>query len=90
MGNNIAFLSVIINMPGYLTIPKSICCKFCKICGARPVIQADSAGLYVVKCPNDNGHYQTLPGLIDIDDWNRNNTIHFVSARDLNTQISFK
>ena len=76
-------------MNSCLAIPKTIYCKFCKICGARPVIQADAAGFYIVKCPNDNGHYQTRPGLIDIDDWNRNNTVHFISGRDVNTQISY-
>jgi hypothetical protein len=28
---------------------------------------------YVVKCPNDPNHYQTRPGLIDIEDWNAHN-----------------
>jgi len=77
-------------MNGSLTIPKTIFCKFCKICGARPVIEADRAGLYVVKCPNDNGHYQTRPGLIDIDDWNRNNTIRFGADQGINPRIFAK
>ena len=71
-----------------LTIPKTIYCKICKICGARPVIEADIAGFYVVKCPNNNSHYQTRSGLIDIEDWNRNNTIHFIPGRDINPQVS--
>jgi hypothetical protein len=76
-------------MNGYLTVPKTIYCKFCRICGARPIIEQATDGFYVVKCPNDNSHYQTRPGLIDIDDWNRNNTIHFVSSQDVNCQISY-
>nr|MBB6149196.1 hypothetical protein [Mucilaginibacter sp. SP1R1] len=76
-------------MNGCLSIPKSVYCRYCKICGARPVIEADMAGLYVVKCPNDDGHYQTRAGLIDIEDWNRNNTVHFVPTRDINSQISY-
>ena len=30
-------------------------------------------GEYIVKCPNDNSHYQTEAGLIDIEDWNLHN-----------------
>ena len=67
-------------MMGYLNIPKSISCKLCKECGARPVIAKVSDIGYVVKCSRDNSHYQTMPGLIDIDDWNRNNTITTLSA----------
>lgn len=62
-------------MRGYVKIPGSIYCKLCKECGARPVIAPVEDIGYVVKCPNDNNHYQTMPGLIDIEDWNRNNTI---------------
>ncbi|MFC0514023.1 hypothetical protein ACFFGT_07435 [Mucilaginibacter angelicae] len=29
---------------------------------------------YVVKCPVDDSHYRTHPGLIDINDWNIHNT----------------
>ncbi|GAA3972534.1 hypothetical protein [Mucilaginibacter dorajii] len=76
-------------MRGYVNIPRTIYCKFCKICGARPVIEPAADGLYVVKCPNDDGHYQTRSGLIDIDDWNRNNTVNFVSDHDLNQQVSY-
>jgi hypothetical protein len=77
-------------MNGYLTIPKSIQCKFCKICGARPVIKAIEAGLYVVKCPTDDRHYQTRSGLIDIEDWNRNNSIYYLPCRDFNPQVPAK
>ncbi len=62
-------------MRGYVNIPESIYCKPCKECGARPIIaQVDDIG-YVVKCSKDDRHYQTMPGLIDIEDWNRNNNI---------------
>jgi hypothetical protein len=32
-----------------------------------------------VKCSANNEHYQTMPGLIDIEDWNRHNTINPLS-----------
>jgi hypothetical protein len=76
------------NMRGYVNIPKTIYCKFCKICGARPVIEPAADGLYVVKCPNDDGHYQTRSGLIDIEDWNLNNTVSMMVDHDLNFHIS--
>jgi hypothetical protein len=38
---------------------------------------------YIVKCSKDDRHYQTMPGLIDIEDWNRHNTIQS-SATDYN------
>jgi hypothetical protein len=77
------------NMSGYVNIPKTIYCKFCRICGARPVIGPAHEGLYVVRCPNDDGHYQTRTGLIDIEDWNRNNTVNFLADQDFNQQVSF-
>jgi len=67
-------------MVGYVNIPKSIYCKLCKECGSRPVIAKVSDIGYVVKCAKDNNHYQTLPGLIDIEDWNRHNTVTTVFA----------
>lgn len=67
-------------MKGYVKIPASIYCKLCKDCGSRPVIvPVDDIG-YVVKCPNNDHHYQTMPGLIDIEDWNLNNNITIASA----------
>lgn len=75
-------------MLGYLTIPKSIFCKLCKTCGARPVIEADAAGFYAVKCPNNPNHYQTHAGLIDIDDWNLHNTIYFITELEASPQVS--
>jgi hypothetical protein len=48
-------------------------CTGCKHCGARPIIALADKGEYVVKCPNDDTHYQTSPGLIDVEDWNLNN-----------------
>lgn len=65
-------------MRGYVKIPRSIYCKLCKECGSRPVIAQVSDIGYVVKCPNN--HYQTMPGLIDIEDWNVNNTITLSSV----------
>jgi hypothetical protein len=67
-------------MTGYVKIPKSIYCKLCKECGTRPVISPVADIGYVVKCPKDNSHYQTMPGLIDIEDWNRHNTVTSISA----------
>ena len=62
-------------MRGYVNIPTSINCRACKVCGARPIVALVEDGGYVVKCPTSDSHYHTLPGLIDIDDWNRNNTL---------------
>jgi hypothetical protein len=62
-------------MRGYINIAGSIYCKLCKECGARPVIApVDDIG-YIVKCSKDDRHYQTMPGVVDIEDWNRHNTI---------------
>ncbi|MES2060955.1 MAG: hypothetical protein V4456_03490 [Bacteroidota bacterium] len=47
----------------------------CKQCGARPIIALANNDGYVVKCPTDDSHYQTKPGLIDIEDWNIHNTV---------------
>ena len=66
-------------MTGYVKIPRTIYCKLCKECGSRPVIAAIDEIGYIVKCPTDNSHYQTMPGLIDIEDWNRNNNITALS-----------
>ena len=60
-------------MRGYINIPPSIPCRVCKYCGSRPIIVLAGKGEYVVKCPADNAHYQTEPGLIDIDAWNLEN-----------------
>lgn len=66
-------------MRGYVNIPKSIYCKLCKECGSRPVVAQVSDIGYVVKCSANDDHYQTMPGLIDIEDWNRYNTINPLS-----------
>ena len=66
-------------MRGYVNIPKSIYCKLCKECGSRPVVAPVSDIGYVVKCSANDDHYQTMPGLIDIEDWNRYNTINPLS-----------
>ena len=60
-------------MRGYIIIPKSVTCNSCRDCGARPIIALAEKGDYVVKCPNDDTHYQTHAGLIDIEDWNIHN-----------------
>lgn len=62
-------------MRGYINIPQTIYCKRCKECGARPVVAPVSDIGYVVKCSNDDRHYQTVAGLIDIDDWNQHNSV---------------
>jgi hypothetical protein len=61
-------------MKGYVNIPPTIYCKPCKQCGERPII-ALVDNEYVVKCPANDSHYQTKPGLIDIADWNIHNTV---------------
>ena len=60
-------------MKGYVSIPVSIYCKPCKYCGERPIIALVGKAEYIVKCPKDDTHYQTQPGLIDIEDWNFHN-----------------
>lgn len=60
-------------MRGYITIPDTVTCSVCKYCGARPIIALADEGEYVVKCPSNPSHYQTQPGLIDIEDWNLHN-----------------
>ena len=60
-------------MRGYINIPDTVSCSVCKYCGARPIIALAELGEYIVKCPNNNSHYQTEPGLIDIEDWNLHN-----------------
>ena len=69
-------------MTNHILIPKSVNCQLCKQCGARPIIALAEKGEYIVKCPNDDSHYQTLPGLIDIDDWNRNNQASIFTGFD--------
>jgi len=60
-------------MKGYVNIPQTMYVRRCKCCGARPIIALVNPGEYVVKCPISDNHYQTFPGLIDLEDWNRNN-----------------
>jgi len=60
-------------MRGYINIPESIQCRVCKHCGSRPIIALTGKDEYVVKCPVDSNHYQTQPGMIDIEDWNLEN-----------------
>jgi hypothetical protein len=37
----------------------------------------------VVKCPNSDEHYHTVPGIIDIEDWNIHNTLLYDNDYDL-------
>ena len=37
------------------------------------IVPVDDIG-YSVKCPDNNSHYHTPPGLIDIAGWNYHNT----------------
>ncbi len=60
-------------MRSYITIPESIKCEVCKHCGSRPVIALSGKDAYVVKCPVNDSHYQTQPGMINIEDWNMKN-----------------
>jgi hypothetical protein len=62
-------------MKGYITVPHSVPHKVCRYCGSHPVIALSGKDAYVVKCPADDTHYQTSPGLIDIADWNLNNEV---------------
>ena len=43
---------------------------------------------YVVKCSKDDSHYQTMPGLIDIEDWNLHNTTPILPAQNTQTPIT--
>jgi hypothetical protein len=60
-------------MRGYINVPDTVSCSVCKYCGARPIIALADMGEYIVKCPTNDAHYQTYPGLIDIEDWNLHN-----------------
>lgn len=70
-------------MKGYVNIPKTIYCKRCRACGAKPIIALAGVEGYVVKCPSDDAHYQTVPGIIDIEDWNIHNTVLYETDYDL-------
>jgi hypothetical protein len=74
-GNFLETLPYKRDMRGYVNVPRSIYCKPCKECGSRPVIALVEEIGYIVKCSKDDRHYQTMPGLIDIEDWNSHNTI---------------
>ncbi len=62
-------------MANFVTIQENIFCEPCKDCGARPVIE-QIKGNFMVRCPKSSSHYQTKPGLVDINDWNLKNKIH--------------
>jgi len=59
-------------MKNFVQIQGNIFCEPCKDCGARPVIE-QVKGSFIVRCPNNSEHYQTKPGLVDINDWNLKN-----------------
>lgn len=61
-------------MDSILKVPRSLNCKACRVCGAAPIIFLNDQALYVIKCPNSESHYQTSPGVIDVEDWNFHNT----------------
>lgn len=69
-------------MKGYINVPESMDHRQCLHCGSKPVIMLADRGLYVVKCPADDAHYQTSPGIINIEDWNRNNTLSMTPKSD--------
>lgn len=62
-------------MKGFTQIQDSIFVEPCKDCGERPVVEQQK-GLFIVRCPKHNSHYQTKPGLADINDWNLKNKVH--------------
>jgi hypothetical protein len=70
-------------MKGYVNIPKSVFCKRCRECGARPIIAYVGIEGYVVKCPNSDDHYHTVSGIIDIEDWNIHNSQLYDNDYDL-------
>jgi hypothetical protein len=63
------------HMRDYINIPENTKCQVCKYCGSRPVIALTGKEDYVVKCPVDDNHYHAKGGMIDIDDWNVQNTV---------------
>jgi|EndMetStandDraft_4_1072995.scaffolds.fasta_scaffold42022_3 hypothetical protein len=60
-------------MGKFIKIQPSVVCENCIICGSRPVIDQVKGSHFIVRCPKDGTHYQTTPGLVDINDWNLNN-----------------
>jgi hypothetical protein len=62
------------HMGDFVQFQEKIHCEPCKECGARPVIE-QSKGAFIVRCPNSKAHYQTKPGLIDLQDWNLKNKV---------------
>ena len=64
-------------MNNFIAIQSAFFCENCRDCGARPVVE-QVKGSFVVRCPNNNKHYKTKPGLIDqnLKDWNLKNKVH--------------
>lgn len=71
-------------MRGYVNIPNTMYVRGCAVCGARPIIALVNMGSYTVKCPANNSHYHTEPGLIDLELWNRNNNSRSAGDHHLN------
>lgn len=59
----------------FIEIQPQIHCELCKDCGARPVVE-QIRDKFIVRCPDNNKHYKTKPGFVDIQDWNLKNKIH--------------
>jgi hypothetical protein len=73
-------------MKGYVNIPRSAKYKVCRHCGASAIVVLVGKDGYVVRCPNDEQHYKTRPGLIDIEDWNMHNTDLYDNDSNMNVQ----
>jgi hypothetical protein len=57
----------------YIPVQKNIHCEPCKKCGARPVIEQLPNFKFRILCPTDMNHYKSVPGLVDIEAWNKEN-----------------
>ncbi|QEC78318.1 hypothetical protein [Mucilaginibacter ginsenosidivorax] len=62
-------------MAQFVKIQLSVFCYNCIVCGSRPVIEQAKGSKFIVRCPKNSAHYQTQSGLVDIDDWNKNNWV---------------
>jgi len=56
-----------------VNIPDSMFVRRCVVCGAWPIVALVSRCDYTVKCPENETHYHTEPGLIDLEEWNLHN-----------------
>jgi hypothetical protein len=62
-------------MEKFIPIQANVFCEPCRECGSRPVVE-QVKGKYKVRCPKDKSHYQTNPGVVDVNDWNTKNKAH--------------